>query len=135
MTPRISPHAESRHTTFDHPTALTDFRIRSGRLRITHPPYAATSPNFAFRAYGDYIAAHGHTSTYCHTEIAEAIEARYHTSPERPIPVATRATGARRRAKAQPNSPALHHLSTRLRPDVKDSPRALHPSIAHRATA
>ena len=62
MTPRIyrvSPHAESPHTTFDHPAALTNPRIRSGRLWIPCPAHGETDPNLALWVSG--VADHCHT--------------------------------------------------------------------------
>ena len=69
MTPRIyriSPHAESPHTTFDHLAALTNPRISSGRPRIPYPADGGANPNLALWGNGDYVATHCHTADLPH---------------------------------------------------------------------
>ena len=69
MTPRtyrVSPQAESPDTTFDHPAALTNSRIRSGRLRIPCPAHGETDPTLALWVNGDGVADHCHTAGLPH---------------------------------------------------------------------
>ena len=65
MTPRtsrISPHAESPHTTLDHLAALTQSRISSGYPRIPCPAHGGTNPNLALWVNDDGIAARCHSA-------------------------------------------------------------------------
>ena len=69
MTPRtyrVSPQAESPDTTSDHPAALTNSRIRSGRLRIPCPAHGETDPNLALWVNGGGGADHCHTAGLPH---------------------------------------------------------------------
>ena len=102
MTPRISPHAESPHTTLDHLAALTQSRISSGYLRIPCPAHSGTNPNLALWVNNDGIAARCHSAGCSYADIAAAILDRYGTSinPKRyhnkPITVNTKVTTASR---------------------------------------
>ena len=67
MTPRtyrVAPQAESPDTTFDHPAALTNSRIRSGHLRIPCPVHGETDPTLALWVNG--VAYHCHTAGLPH---------------------------------------------------------------------
>ena len=105
MTPRtsrISPHAESPHTTLDHLAALTQSRISSGYLRIPCPAHSGTNPNLALWVNGDGIAARCHSAGCSYADVARATLGRYGISinPRRyhdnSAAVATRATSAGR---------------------------------------
>ena len=116
MTPRtsrISPHAESPHTTLDHLAALTQSRISSGYLRIPCPAHSGTNPNLALWVNNDGIAARCHSAGCSYADIAAAILDRYGTSinPKRyhnnPITVNTRVTTASRTSGPGPNAQDL----------------------------
>ena len=77
MTPRISPHAQSPHTTIDYLAALTQSRISSGYLRIPCPAHGGTNPNLALWVNDDGIAARCHSAGCSYADIAAAIETRY----------------------------------------------------------
>ena len=80
MTPRISPHAESPHTTLDYLVALTNSRISSGYLRIPCPAHGGTNPNLALWVNQGGITARCHSACCSYADIAKAIEDRYGTS-------------------------------------------------------
>ena len=116
MTPRtsrISPHAESPHTTLDHLAALTNCRISSGYLRIPCPAHDGTNSNLALWVNGDGIAARCHSAGCSYADIAKAIEDRYGISinPKRyhdnPTALAPRPTNARRTPGPGPNAQDL----------------------------
>ena len=116
MTPRtsrISPHAESPHTTLDHLAALTQSRISSGYLRIPCPAHDGTNSNLAIWVNGDGIAARCHSAGCSYADIAKAIEDRYGISinPRRyhdnPTALAPRPTNARRTPGPGPNAQDL----------------------------
>ena len=102
MTPRISPHTQSPHTTIDYLAALTNCRISSGYLRIPCPAHGGTNSNLALWVNGDGIAARCHSAGCSYADIAKAIEDRYGISinPRRyhdnPTHLAPRPTTARR---------------------------------------
>ena len=137
MTPRtsrISPHAESPHTTLDHLAALTQSRISSGYLRIPCPAHSGTNPNLALWVNNDGIAARCHSAGCSYADIAAAILDRYGTSinPKRYynklITVNTRVTTASRTSghgpKAQdlrPHALNLWHHSVPV-PNSRDHP-------------
>ena len=80
MTPRtsrISPHAESPHTTLDHLAALTNCRISSGYLRIPCPAHDGTNSNLALWVNQGGIAARCHSAGCSYRDIAQAIEAKF----------------------------------------------------------
>ena len=144
MTPRtshISPHTESSHTILDYLAALTNCQISSGRLRIPCPAHGGTNPNLSIWANGDVAVTRSHSAGCSYADIAAAIKAHYQTPIDRrryrdnPIPVDTKATGTKRRAKPHPNPPALPYQSSHLRPNIETSQRPLQLSKAHRATA
>ena len=116
MTPRtsrISPHAESPHTTLDHLAALTQSRISSGYLRVPCPAHDGTNSNLAIWVNGDGIAARCHSAGCSYADIAKAIEDRYGISinPRRyhdnPTALAPRPTNARRTPGPGPNAQDL----------------------------
>ena len=120
MTPRtfrISPHAESPHTTLDHLAALTQSRISRGYLRIPCPAHGGTNPNLALWVNGDGIAARCHSAGCSYSDIDRAILDRYGISinPRRyhdnPIPLAT-STG--RTPGPGPNAQDLRPYALRL---------------------
>ena len=74
MTSRISPHAQSPHTTIDYLAALTQSRISSGYLRIPCPAHGGTNPNLALWVNDDGIAARCHSAGCSYADIAKAIE-------------------------------------------------------------
>ena len=113
MTPRISPHTQSPHTTIDYLAALTNCRISSGYLRIPCPAHGGTNSNLALWVNGDGIAARCHSAGCSYADIAKAIEDRYGISinPRRyhdnPTPLAPRPTNARRTPGPGPNAQDL----------------------------
>ena len=124
---RISPHAESPHTTLDHLAALTNSRISRGYLRIPCPAHGGTNPNLALWANGDGIAARCHSAGCSYADIARATldrygisinPRRYHDNPRRyhdnPSPLATRATSAGRTPGPGPNAQDLRPYALRL---------------------
>ena len=136
---RISPHTDHPHTRLDRLAILADARITRHRLRIPCPAHGGTNSNLALWVNDDGITARCH-SAGC-SDIAKAIEDRYGIAinPRRYhgnfILVATKATGTKRRAKPQPNPPALPHQPSRLHLNITASQRPLHLSKAHRPTA
>ena len=110
MTPRISPHGQSPHTTIDYLAALTQSRISSGYLRIPCPAHGGTNPNLALWVNDDGIAARCHSAGCSYADIAKAIEDRYGISinPRRyhdnPTALAPRPTNARRTPGPGPNA-------------------------------
>ena len=123
MTPRtsrISPHAESPHTTLDHLAALTQSRISSGYLRIPCPAHSGTNPNLALWVNNDGIAARCHSAGCSYADIAAAIQDRYGTSinPRRyhnnPSPLATRVTSTRRAPGPGPTAQDLRPYAINL---------------------
>ena len=116
MTPRtsrISPHAESPHTTLDHLAALTNCRISSGYLRIPCPAHDGTNSNLALWVNQAGIAARCHSAGCSYADIAKAIEDHYGISinPRRyhdnPTALAPRPTNARRTPGPGPNAQDL----------------------------
>ena len=116
MTPRtsrISPHAESPHTTLDHLAALTQSRISSGYLRIPCPAHDGTNSNLALWVNQGGIAARCHSAGCSYADIAKAIEDRYGISinPRRyhdnPTALGPRPTNARRTPGPGPNAQDL----------------------------
>ena len=113
MTPRISPHTQSPHTTIDYLAALTNCRISSGYLRIPCPAHDGTNSNLALWVNGDGIAARCHSAGCSYADIAKAIEDRYGISinPRRyhdnPTALAPRSTNARRTPGPGPNAQDL----------------------------
>ena len=77
MTPRISPHTQSPHTTIDYLAALTNCRISSGYLRIPCPAHDGTNSNLALWVNQGGIAARCHSAGCSYADIAKAIEDRY----------------------------------------------------------
>ena len=123
MTPRtsrISPHAESPHTTLDHLAALTNSRISRGYLRIPCPAHGGTNPNLALWVNGDGIAARCHSAGCSYADIARATLDRYGISinPRRyhdnPAAAATTATSARRAPGPGPNAQDLRPYAINL---------------------
>ena len=135
MTPRtsrISPHAESPHTTLDHLAALTQSRISSGYLRIPCPAHGGTNPNLALWVNDGGIAARCHSAGCSYADIAAAILARYGTSINRreyqgsPSPTAA---SARRTPEPSPTGQDLRPHALRLwRRSVPISNSPDHPS-------
>ena len=120
MTPRpsrISPHAESPHTTLDHLAALTSSRISMGHLRIPCPAHGGTNPNLALWVNDGGIAARCHSAGCSYADIAAAILARYGTSINRreyqgsPSPTAA---SARRTPEPGPTGQDLRPHALRL---------------------
>ena len=113
MTPRISPHTESPHTTLDHLAALTNSRISRGYLRIPCPAHGGTNSNLALWVNGDGIAARCHSAGCSYADIARATLDRYGISinPRRyhdnPAAAATRVTSTRRTPGPGPNAQDL----------------------------
>ena len=120
MTPRISPHTQSPHTTIDYLAALTNCRISSGYLRIPCPAHGGTNTNLALWVNGDGIAARCHSAGCSYADIAKAIENRYGISinPRRyhdnPSPLATRVTSTSRTSEPSPNAQDLRPYALRL---------------------
>ena len=114
MTPPISPHAESPHTTLDYLAALTNSRISSGYLRIPCPAHGGTNPNLALWVNQGGIAARCHSACCSYADIAKAIEDRYGTSinPRRyqgnPATVATKTVNTSRTSGPGPKAQDLH---------------------------
>jgi hypothetical protein len=80
MTPRtsrISPHAESPHTTLDHLATLTQSRITRDRLRIPCPAHGGTNPNLELKVAGNRISAVCFSQSCSYRDIAQAIEAKF----------------------------------------------------------
>ena len=124
MTPRtsrISPHAESPHTTLDQLAALTQSRISSGYLRIPCPAHSGTNPNLALWAEDDGIGAKCHSAGCSYAEIATAVKAAYgipishRYRPEVPtrtgFPTKRKATPARRAEDLRSYALELWHSS------------------------
>ena len=120
MTPRISPHTQSPHTTIDYLAALTNCRTSSGYLRIPCPAHGGTNTNLALWVNGDGIAARCHSAGCSYADIAKAIENRYGISinPRRyhdnPSPLATRVTSTSRTSEPSPNAQDLRPYALRL---------------------
>ena len=120
MTPRISPHTQSPHTTIDYLAALTNCRISSGYLRIPCPAHGGTNTNLALWVNGDGIAARCHSAGCSYADIAKAIENRYGISinPRRyhdnPSPLATRVMSTSRTSEPSPNAQDLRPYALRL---------------------
>ena len=76
-TTRLSPDAESPHTTLDHLAALTSSRISSGRLRIPCPAHGGTNPTLALWVGDDGIGAKCHSADCSYDAIATAIKTAY----------------------------------------------------------
>ena len=77
MTPRISPHAESPHTTLDHLAALTQSRITRDRLRIPCPAHDGTNPNLELKVAGNRISATCFSQGCSYRDIAQATLAKF----------------------------------------------------------
>ena len=120
MTPRISPHTQSPHTTIDYLAALTNCRISSGYLRIPCPAHGGTNTNLALWVNGDGIAARCHSAGCSYADIAKAIEDRYGISinPRRyhdnPTALAPRPTNARRTPGPGPKAQDLRPYALQL---------------------
>ena len=123
MTPRtfrISPHAESPHTTLDHLAALTNSRISRGYLRIPCPAHGGTNPNLALWVNDDGIAARCHSAGCSYADIARATLDRYGISinprwyHDNPSPLATRVTSTSRTPGPGPNAQDLRPYALRL---------------------
>ena len=123
MTPgtsRISPHAESPHTTLDHLAALTNCRISSGYLRIPCPSHGGTNLNLALWVNDDGIAARCHSAGCSYADIDAAILDRYGTSinPRRyhnnPTTVDTRTTTTSRTSEPRPKAQDLRPYAINL---------------------
>ena len=121
MTPRISPHAQSPHTTIDYLAALTQSRISSGYLRIPCPVHGGTNPNLALWVNDDGIAARCHSAGCSYADIAAAIETRYgisinhrrHTGNPTTT-VATKVTNSRQTLEPGPQAHDLRPYALRL---------------------
>ena len=120
MTSRISPHAQSPHTTIDYLAALTQSRISSGYLRIPCPAHGGNNPNLALWVNDDGIAARCHSAGCSYADIAAAIETRYGISinPRRytgnPTTVATKVTNIRQTPEPGPQAQDLRPYALRL---------------------
>ena len=120
MTSRISPHAQSPHTTIDYLAALTQSRISSGYLRIPCPAHGGNNPNLALWVNDDGIAARCHSAGCSYADIAAAIETRYGISinPRRytgnPTTVATKVTNIRQTLEPGPQAQDLRPYALRL---------------------
>ena len=120
MTPRISPHTQSPHTTIDYLAALTNYRISSGRLRIPCPAHGGTNSNLALWVSDDGIAARCHSAGCSYADITAAIETHYGISinPRRynynPTAVATKATSTRRTSDPGPKAQDLRPYALQL---------------------
>ena len=114
-TTRLSPHAESPHTTLEHLAALTSSRISSGRLRIPCPAHGGTNPNLALWVNDDGIAARCHSTGCSYADIAAAVHHHYGIAinPKQdhynPTAVATKLTSTKR-------TPQPGHQAQDLRP-------------------
>ena len=120
MTPRISPHTQSPHTTIDYLAALTNCRISSGYLRIPCPAHGGTNTNLALWVNDEGIAARCHSAGCSYADIAKAIEDRYGISinPRRyhdnPTALAPRPTNARRAPGPGPKAQDLRPYALQL---------------------
>ena len=121
MTPRISPHTQSPHTTIDYLAALTNCRLSSGYLRIPCPAHGGTNPNLALWAEDDGIGVKCHSAGCSYAEIATAIRAAYGISIDHSsrrgeprgtsFPTKRKATPARRVEDLRPYALELWHSS------------------------
>ena len=120
MTPRISPHTQSPHTTIDYLAALTNCRISSGYLRILCPAHGGINTNLALWVNDEGIAARCHSAGCSYADIAKAIEDRYGISinPRRyhdnPTALAPRPTNARRTPGPGPKAQDLRPYALQL---------------------
>ena len=132
---RISPHAESPHTTLDHLATLTQSRTSRGYLRIPCPAHGGTNPNLALWVNDDGIAARCHSAGCSYADIAKAIEDRYgiFINPRRyhdnPSPLATRVTSTRRAPEPGPTAQDLRpHAISLWRRSVPIPKSSEHPA-------